>query len=314
MLIPEQGTPEKVLLAGVEALTFTRGRLTTSRRTGPIAQLICDGGGGSAGCPKDPRWQFQTALCKNQGTGDDGQPQWECSADLPADGALGAVTVSCEGYDSPSDPYVLVGSCSLTYSLDAVGPWFGRGESSGLNLGNVIFFVIFGSFAIRILRAWGKPSRPPPPAYADPASPDGGDSSQPLNTTPDPAVLVTGEPVLATAVPVDELNHDVENNNASCSPSAPQKDQRKKKTGSEAGCAPAAAAAPPPPPPPVRVSTKAFPLGRRRQQRQAAGAPWASRWPRRCRWKRGWRGQRAAATGRRRDSRRGGSMAWRCLR
>lgn len=56
-------------------------------------------------------------------TGDDGQPQWECSADLPADGALGAVTVSCEGYDSPSDPYVLVGSCSLTYSLDAVGPW-----------------------------------------------------------------------------------------------------------------------------------------------------------------------------------------------
>ncbi|CAN0005612.1 unnamed protein product, partial [Ectocarpus sp. 12 AP-2014] len=241
MLIPEQGTPEKVLLAGVEALTFTRGRLTTSRRTGPIAQLICDGGGGSAGCPKDPRWQFQTALCKNQGTGDDGQPQWECSADLPADGALGAVTVSCEGYDSPGDPYVLVGSCSLTYSLDAVGPWFGGGESSGLNLGNMIFFVIFGSFAIRILRAWGKPSRPPPPAYADPASPDGGDSSQPLNTTPDPAFLVTGEPVIATAVPVDELNHDVENNNASCSPSAPPTDQRKKKTGGDAGCAAAAA-------------------------------------------------------------------------
>ncbi|CAM9946790.1 unnamed protein product, partial [Ectocarpus fasciculatus] len=156
MLVPEQGNPEKVLLAGVQALTFTRGRLTTSRRTGAISQLICDGGGGSAGCPKDPRWQFQTALCKNQGAGDDGQPQWECSADLPADGALGAVTVSCEGYDSPSDPFVLVGSCSLTYSLDAVGPWFGGGQSSGLNLGNLIFFVIFGSFAIRILRAWGK--------------------------------------------------------------------------------------------------------------------------------------------------------------
>lgn len=54
--------------------------------------------------------------------GDDGQPRWECSADLPSDASLGPVQVSCEGFDSPEDPYVLVGSCSLSYSLDAVGP------------------------------------------------------------------------------------------------------------------------------------------------------------------------------------------------
>lgn len=54
--------------------------------------------------------------------GDDGQPRWECSADLPLDASLGPVSVSCEGFDGPKDPYVLVGSCSLSYSLDAVGP------------------------------------------------------------------------------------------------------------------------------------------------------------------------------------------------
>lgn len=51
---------------------------------------------------------------------------------------------------------------------------------------------------------------------------------------------MTGEPVLATAVPVDELNHDIENN-ASCSPSVPPKYQGKKKTGSEASHTAAAA-------------------------------------------------------------------------
>jgi len=61
------------------------------------------------------------ALAQYQ-VGDDGQVRWECSANLPSDASLGPVEVSCEGYDSPSDPYVLVGSCSLSYSLDAVGP------------------------------------------------------------------------------------------------------------------------------------------------------------------------------------------------
>ncbi|CAM9786787.1 unnamed protein product, partial [Hapterophycus canaliculatus] len=125
MLVPEQSAPVKVLLADVEALTFTRGRMTTSRRAGPMPQLVCHSDNlGSAGCSRDSRWLFQTALCRNRGTGDDGHPRWECTADLPSDASLGAVEVSCEGFDGPSDPYVLVGSCSLSYALDFVGPGY----------------------------------------------------------------------------------------------------------------------------------------------------------------------------------------------
>ena len=31
---------------------------------------------------------------------------------------LGSVTVACEGYDYPDDPYILAGSCGLEYSLE----------------------------------------------------------------------------------------------------------------------------------------------------------------------------------------------------
>ncbi|CAM9187964.1 unnamed protein product [Pylaiella littoralis] len=219
MLIPEQGTLEKVLLADVEVLTFTRGHLTNSRRVGAIPQLVCESRGGTAGCPNDPRWLFQTALCRNRGVGDDSQPRWECSASLPADAALGRVAVSCEGYDSAKDPYVLVGSCSLSYSLDVVGPGFSGGDMSGFNLGHLIFLVIFGSFAFRIIRAWKQPSRPPPPAYTDAPPPNNSSSSSSSNPlVNDSACVVMGEPVLATAVPLDQLEqehgHDIENNNS----------------------------------------------------------------------------------------------------
>lgn len=43
MLVPEQGAPEKVLLAGVQALTFTRGRLTTrwAFGCGEVKTAVC---------------------------------------------------------------------------------------------------------------------------------------------------------------------------------------------------------------------------------------------------------------------------------
>ncbi|CAN0251062.1 unnamed protein product, partial [Discosporangium mesarthrocarpum] len=54
--------------------------------------------------------------------GDDRLPRWECTASsLPEATVLGAVTVGCEGYSGPTDPYVLVGSCSLTYTLESTG-------------------------------------------------------------------------------------------------------------------------------------------------------------------------------------------------
>ena len=40
--------------------------------------------------------------------GDDGYDvQWECKADLEKAVRFGPVTVVCEGYDHPDDPYVL---------------------------------------------------------------------------------------------------------------------------------------------------------------------------------------------------------------
>lgn len=37
---------------------------------------------------------------------------------MPENISLGRVEVSCEGYSDKQDPYVLVGSCSLTYTLN----------------------------------------------------------------------------------------------------------------------------------------------------------------------------------------------------
>ena len=31
---------------------------------------------------------------------------------------FGKISVSCEGYDYPDDPYVLAGSCGLDYTID----------------------------------------------------------------------------------------------------------------------------------------------------------------------------------------------------
>ena len=45
-------------------------------------------------------------------------PQWECKTDMDNAFRLGEVTVICEGFDYPDDPYILKGSCGLEYTLD----------------------------------------------------------------------------------------------------------------------------------------------------------------------------------------------------
>lgn len=56
--------------------------------------------------------------CKNQGSDyDDENIQWTCSASLPPEFKLGSTDVICEGFSSPSDPYVLKGSCGVEYRL-----------------------------------------------------------------------------------------------------------------------------------------------------------------------------------------------------
>lgn len=44
--------------------------------------------------------------------------QWECKTDLDNSYRFGRIEVSCEGYNHPTDAYVLKGSCGLEYTLE----------------------------------------------------------------------------------------------------------------------------------------------------------------------------------------------------
>ena len=81
--------------------------MTNGRRSSPVPQLKCVGGsaGPSATQPK-------IVQCYNRGS-DGYDVQWECKADMDYDYRFGKLQVSCEGYDSPDDPYVLRGSCGV---------------------------------------------------------------------------------------------------------------------------------------------------------------------------------------------------------
>ena len=101
----------KHLLSETQSLTLTTGRMTTSRRSYPIAQLACVGGP----CSDSPN----IVQCTNKGTdGDD--IQWECKGELAENYKFGRLDVMCEGYEYPTDPYILVGSCGLEYSIEYV--------------------------------------------------------------------------------------------------------------------------------------------------------------------------------------------------
>ncbi|XP_069781168.1 store-operated calcium entry-associated regulatory factor [Narcine bancroftii] len=103
---------ERVLLREVQALTLYNGRYTNGRRTSPVPQLQCVGG--TAGCSS---FIPQVVQCLNKGW-DGYDVQWECRADMDIAYRFGAVTVSCEGYNYPEDPYILKGSCGLEYVID----------------------------------------------------------------------------------------------------------------------------------------------------------------------------------------------------
>jgi len=85
--------------------------------------------------------------------------QWKCEADLDSRVRFGSVDVSCEGYDSSNDEYVLAGSCGLIYTLDYTDQhndhdefhsYYAPSKSGGgffntilLLVFAVVFFIIF---------------------------------------------------------------------------------------------------------------------------------------------------------------------------
>jgi hypothetical protein len=103
---------DSVLLSKISSLTLRSGQKTSARRSSPIPQLQCIGGNAKT------LYEVDVMRCTNAGSDyDDDNVQWTCKASLPAEFKLGSTDVSCEGYDSAEDPYVLKGSCGVSYRL-----------------------------------------------------------------------------------------------------------------------------------------------------------------------------------------------------
>ena len=129
---------ERLLLSNVTALTLYKGNMTTGRRSVPIPQVSCVGG--SANCPN---WGLPNTLqCINKGS-DGVDSQWECIAEVHPRLKFGETTVACEGYDYPTDDYVLSGSCGVEYTLNWTDVKSDEKSSSvGLLLGFILLISL----------------------------------------------------------------------------------------------------------------------------------------------------------------------------
>lgn len=183
-----QQAPDAVLLTGVRALTFRSGAWTTGRRSAPEPQLVC------AGSP-DRALEPSVVQCTNVGTNDAGDVEWRCEADLDSSVQFDRLSVSCEGYAYPEDPYVLVGSCGLTYSLRRTPAWHEQQRNvhwnhphqttpaaatttatgGGSGLWGLIKFGIFVFVVVKLIQCCTRRRRrmleqqQPPPVYPMPA-------------------------------------------------------------------------------------------------------------------------------------------------
>jgi len=182
------GAPDAILLDQVQALTFSKGRMTTGRRNSPIPQLQCVGGTASGEMKLAP----SAVQCRNVGSDGFGNVQWKCEADLDSSVRFGETVVSCEGYSHPDDPYILKGSCGLEYTLDYTEQGrqnreqhYGHSSTpystyshtdshSGVKWGTVIMWVVIGLIAYGLFTqltansqrtSYGSTGGNPPPPY-----------------------------------------------------------------------------------------------------------------------------------------------------
>jgi len=138
---------DRVLLSDVTSVTLHHGGMTTGRRSSPIPQASCVGG--SARCPN---WARPSVIqCTNKGS-DGVDAQWECVAELDSQVKFGVTDMVCEGYDYPTDDYVLVGSCGLEYTLD----WTDEGRHSFESDFSGLF--VFGVLALAVFLCCGPTS------------------------------------------------------------------------------------------------------------------------------------------------------------
>lgn len=115
----------RVLLSEVQTLTLHKGEKTNARRVSAVQQLKCVGGGA--------RGDFEPDVVQCYNRGSNGYDiQWECSAEMPKQYKFGKLSVSCEGYEYPDDPFVLAGSCGLEYNLEYTDKSFYGSQSSNV--------------------------------------------------------------------------------------------------------------------------------------------------------------------------------------
>ncbi|OAP57544.1 hypothetical protein AYL99_08282 [Fonsecaea erecta] len=174
MTNPKKVPKNAVLLSKVSAITVRAGKQTTSRRVSPVPQLRCVGP--SRICKL---YTVDVMRCTNEGSDyDENNVQWSCRASLPEEFKLGSTDVTCEGYESSEDPYVLSGSCGVEYTLlltEKGEEKYGSGsfmdfrgsggrENAAEKYAGYLFMALFGLVLFIILRglynAWrNEPSR-----------------------------------------------------------------------------------------------------------------------------------------------------------
>jgi hypothetical protein len=158
-----------VLYALIETLLFLKGELTLPGRSGSIPTLQCVSGS-ACGTFDEPT----SVLCTNVGINPETDlPYWKCEAELLPSIKFGRVDVSCEGYAYQDDPYVLVGSCALEYTLESQTSNTMMFLFFLLGIAVVVILIIIGICIYRAcqppLAAEEVPPSAEPTAIADPA-------------------------------------------------------------------------------------------------------------------------------------------------
>ncbi|CAF3557711.1 unnamed protein product [Rotaria socialis] len=116
---------KSVLLESVQALTLYKGQRTQARRVSAVPQLKCVGGSAKGAFEPD------VVQCYNRGS-NGVDIQWECTSEMPKKYKFGRLSVSCEGYEYPDDPYILAGSCGLEYNLELTDKSFSDPNQSNV--------------------------------------------------------------------------------------------------------------------------------------------------------------------------------------
>uniref|UniRef100_A0A2K5DSW8 Store-operated calcium entry-associated regulatory factor n=1 Tax=Aotus nancymaae TaxID=37293 RepID=A0A2K5DSW8_AOTNA len=179
------GTAGHCLLLGLHLFLLTAGpalaltlhcdRYTTSCRLDPIPQLKCVGG--TAGCDS---YTPKVIQCQNKGW-DGYDVQWECKTDLDIVFKFGKTVVSCEGYESSEDQYVLMYNLDYTElglkKLKESGKQHGFASFSdyyhkwyladSCNMSGLITIVVLLGIAFVVYKLFLSDGQYSPPPYSD---------------------------------------------------------------------------------------------------------------------------------------------------